>query len=421
MPAVRPRSARSTSFRLTGSITIDASGSRILTINSGSSSVKFALYRMTGSEQLQLHGLIERIGVGHGLFHAEDEAGRTLTEDQLPLPDHDAALQALLGWLGSHEGGCTVDAVGHRVVHGGAKHSQPERVTPELMAALRELIPLAPDHLPHEIKAIEAVERHYPASQQVACFDTAFHRQMPELAQVYALPRGPEFRDVIRYGFHGLSCEYIMGELRAEAGDETADGRVIVAHLGNGASIIALRGGRSVDTTMGFTPTGGLVMSTRSGDLDPSVVLYLIEEKGLSPADVRDLLNHRSGLLGLSGQTSDMRDLLEREATDARAALAVALFCYQATKFLGALAAALGGLDTLIFTGGIGENAAAIRRRICEKVGFLGLRLDPDRNDASAPIISRDDSPVSARVMKTDEELMIARHTYRVVRELRRP
>ncbi len=376
---------------------------------------------MTGSEQLQLHGVMERIGVDHGLFHVRDDAGQILTEQQLPLPSHDAALQELLGWLGSHEGGHGVDAVGHRVVHGGAKHSQPERITPELVATLRELIPLAPDHLPHEIKAIEAVERHYPASQQVACFDTAFHRQMPELAQVYALPQGPESEGIIRYGFHGLSCEYLLGELRARAGNAVADGRVVIAHLGNGASMVALREGRSVDTTMGFTPTGGLVMSTRSGDLDPSVVLYLIEEKGLSPAEVRDLLNHRSGLLGLSGRTSDMRDLLEREATDARAALAVGLFCYQATKFLGALAAVLGGIDTLVFTGGIGENAAAIRRRICEKVGFLGLRLDPDRNDASAPVISRDDSPVSARVMKTDEELMIARHTYRIVRELRRP
>jgi acetate kinase len=383
--------------------------------------VKFALYHMTGSEQLQLHGLIERIGVGHGLFHAKDEAGRTLTEDQLPLLGHDAALQALLGWLGSHEGGHGVDAVGHRVVHGGAKHSQPERITPELVATLSELIPLAPDHLPHEIKAIEAVERHYPASQQVACFDTAFHRQMPELAQVYALPQGPESEGIIRYGFHGLSCEYLLSELRARAGNAVADGRVVIAHLGNGASMVALREGRSLDTTMGFTPTGGLVMSTRSGDLDPSVVLSLIEEKGLSPAEVRDLLNHRSGLLGLSGRTSDMRDLLEREATEARAALAVGLFCYQATKFLGALAAVLGGIDTLVFTGGIGENASAIRWRICENMGFLGLRLDPDRNDASAPVISRDDSPVTARVMRTDEELMIARHTYRIVRELRRP
>jgi acetate kinase len=208
-----------------------------------------------------------------------------------------------------------------------------------------------------------------------------------------------------------------MGELRAEAGDEAADGRVIVAHLGNGASMIALRGGESVDTTMGFTPTGGLVMSTRCGDLDPSVVLYLIEEKGLRPAEARDLLNHRAGLLGLSGRTSDMRDLLAREATDAGAARAVGLFCYQAKKFLGALAAALGGLDTLVFTGGIGENASAIRERICKDMDFLGIRLDADRNAAAAPVISCDDSPVTVRVMKTNEELMIARHTYRLISE----
>jgi acetate kinase len=246
----------------------------------------------------------------------------------------------------------------------------------------------------------------------VACFDTAFHRHMPHIAQIYALPRHFWHEGVLRYGFHGLSYEYIMQELMREAGPEVASGRVVIAHLGNGASMAAVLGGKSVDTTMGLTPTGGLVMSTRSGDLDPGVILYLLEEKRMRPSTLNDLLNQHAGLLGVSGTTSDMEDLLSQEAKNPHAAVAVDLFCYQAKKYLGALAAVLGGLDTLIFTGGIGENAAPVRWRICQDTEFLGIRLDASRNDANAPIISRSDSPASVRVMRTDEELMIARHTY---------
>jgi acetate kinase len=385
---------------------------RILTINSGSSSLKVAMYHMGQAETLVLSGSIERIGLRASLFHIQDAGGETLIQDHLDLPDHDAALNMLFEWLQGHAPGQDLDAVGHRVVHGGAQYNQPHLITPELVATLRELVPLAPDHLPHELKAIEAVSRSYPALKQVACFDTAFHRHMPHIAQIYALPRHFWHEGVLRYGFHGLSYEYIMQELMREAGPEVASGRVVIAHLGNGASMAAVLGGKSVDTTMGLTPTGGLVMSTRSGDLDPGVILYLLEEKRMRPSTLNDLLNQHAGLLGVSGTTSDMEDLLSQEAKNPHAAVAVDLFCYQAKKYLGALAAVLGGLDTLIFTGGIGENAAPVRWRICQDTEFLGIRLDASRNDANAPIISRSDSPASVRVMRTDEELMIARHTY---------
>jgi acetate kinase len=311
-----------------------------------------------------------------------------------------------------------LDAVGHRVVHGGSHYSQPRVITPQLVATLRELVPLAPDHLPQAIDAIEAVGHAYPALPQVACFDTAFHRHMPKTAQMYALPRQLWDTGVVRYGFHGLSCESIMHQLRAvdrtvpvAQRGEAADGRVIVAHLGNGASLTAVHHGASVETTMGFSPTGGLVMGTRAGDLDPGVLLYLLEEQGLTPSVLNTLVNKQAGLLGVSGISADMHDLLARESTEPHAAEAIELFCYQARKFVGALAASLGGLDTLIFTAGIGEHAATVRQRICTGLAFLGIQVDPRRNEAHAPVISPDDSPVTVRVMKTDEDLMIARHT----------
>lgn len=277
-------------------------------------------------------------------------------------------------------------------------------------------MPLDPDHLPQALAAIDGMRRIYPSVPQVACFDTAFHRRMPPVAQLYPLPR--EIRDagVSRYGFHGLSYEYIMHALR-EVDHIAADGRVLIAHLGNGASMAAVRGGTAVDTTMGFTPAGGLVMSTRTGDLDPGVLLYLLEVRRMSPQALNRLVNREAGLLGVSGASADMRDLLEREAADPWAAAAIGLFCYQARKFIGALATALAGLDTLVFTGGIGEHAAPIRARICDGMAFLGIRLDPHRNERHAPIISTDGAPVTVRVMATDEDRMIARHTYRLIVE----
>lgn len=391
--------------------------SRILTINSGSSSLKFALFEMAEeAERCLLNGRIERIGVDHGLLHVRDEAGATLADEEIAVPDHEAALEVLLSWLREQRGEQIAHAVGHRVVHGGPDHTRPELITPELMAKLKDLIPLAPDHLPQEIAAIEAVARRHPRTAQVACFDTAFHRAMPRIAQLYGLPQDLIAGGIIRYGFHGLSYEYLVEELR-QTDRAGAEGRVVMAHLGNGASMAALRGGRSVEVTMGFTPTSGLVMSTRCGDLDPSVVLYLIEERGFAPAAARDLLNRKAGLLGVSGETSDMQDLLQREASDARAAEAVALFCYRARQHLGALAAVLGGLDVLVFSGGIGENARPIRARICEGLAHLGIAVDAARNEANAPVISGDGSPVTVRVIHTNEERMIARHTGRALRE----
>jgi acetate kinase len=394
---------------------------RILTINSGSSSIKFSLYEMGQAERLLLAGVLQRIGQADGHFLARDGLGQTLDERQLELPDHRAALRVLFDWLQRHAPEHAQDGVGHRIVHGGATYTQPHLITPDVVRALTDLIPLAPEHLPHEIAAIQVVGQDFPGVPQVACFDTAFHRQMPLVAQMYALPRSLWEQGVLRYGFHGLSYEYIVGELAAQAGAAVAHGRVIAAHLGNGASMAALHQGRSVDTTMGFTPTGGLVMSTRSGDLDPGVLLYLLEEHGYTPVAARTLVSHQAGLLGVSGTSSDMCDLLGREPADPFAAQAVALYCYQARKFLAGLAATLGGLDTLVFTAGIGENAPVIRARICADLEFLGIHLDATRNAANAPIISADAGPVTVRVIPTNEELIIARHTNATVGQFAPP
>ena len=389
----------------------------ILTINSGSSSLKVGLYEMGEAEKLVLFGNLERIGQRSGTICIQDGQGKPFVDEQANLPNHQAALARLFDWLKEHEPDRSLDAAGHRIVHGGPKYNQPHRITPALVAGLRELIPLAPDHLPQEIQAIQATSYAYPDLPQVACFDTAFHRRMPALAQIYALPRHYQHEGLIRYGFHGLSYEYILQELRKEAGEVVAGGRIIIAHLGNGASMAAIRQGQSMDTTMGFTPAGGLVMSTRSGDLDPGVPVYLLEEKGLRPAGFNDLVNQHSGLLGVSGISSDMRDLLEKEDSEPHARQAVDLFCYQASKFLGALAVVLGGLDTLIFTAGIGENAPVVRQRICQNLSFLGVRLDEDHNAANAAMISPEGEPVTVRVMHTDEDLMIARHTGALLRD----
>ena len=389
---------------------------RILTINSGSSSVKVSLYEMGEIEKLMLSGNMKRIGLRAGVFQIKDAKGTSLIDEHTDLPDHETALKKLFAWLEEHETSRSLDAVGHRVVHGGPKYNKPHRITSEVIAELRELVQLAPDHLPHEIKAIQATSRSYPDLTQVACFDTAFHRHMPDLAQIYALPRHYQHEGLVRYGFHGLSYEYILQELRKEAGEEVANGRVIIAHLGNGASMAAVKGGKSMDTTMGFTPAGGLVMSTRSGDLDPGVLIYLMEEKGLRPSALNELINQHAGLLGVSGISSDMKDLLDKEEGEVHIRQAVDLFCYQASKHLGALAAVLGGLDTLVFTGGIGENAPAVRQRICQNLSFLGIHLDAQLNVSNEAIISRKDGPATVRVMRTDEDLMIARHTYTLIR-----
>jgi acetate kinase len=394
----------------------DAQATRILTINSGSSSVKFALFEMGRAETLLLSGRMERIGLAAGVFKAKGADGAKLIEKAMPLPDHATAFDALFAWLKDQPDAKNLQAVGHRIVHGGPKYTQPAMIDSELIEALKKLIPLAPDHLPHEVEAIELVARSNPHLAQVACFDTAFHATMPRLAKIYALPREYEAAGVRRYGFHGLSYEYIMTELKSQADAETANGRIVIAHLGNGSSMAAVRQGACIDTTMGFTPTAGLVMSTRTGDLDPGIIVYLLREKGLTAEQVNDLVTQRSGLLGVSGTSSDMADLLEREGHDTAAAEAVELYCRQAKKFLAAFAGMLGGLDTLIFTAGIGENSPPIRSRICDGLGFLGIQIDSRRNDENARIISADGSRVRVGVIKTNEELMIARHCFARVR-----
>ncbi|MGH9652153.1 MAG: acetate/propionate family kinase [Bryobacteraceae bacterium] len=375
----------------------------ILTVNSGSSSLKFSVYDLEPDGAPPVSGRFERIGLPNPVFNA---AGKS---QPIELPDHGAALRALFGWLQAHGLYRDLRAVGHRVVYGGREYEKPEIVTPKLIERLTQLVPFAPEHLPHELEAIQAIHSAHSELPQVACFDTAFHAQSPKIAKLYPLPRHYFDDGLIRYGFHGLSYAYILQELvklrRASIG-----ARIIVAHLGNGASMAAIRGVEPIDTTMGLTPSGGLMMSSRCGDLDPGVVLYLLEG-GLSPPLARRVFNEKSGLLGVSEISSDMQDLLARESDSPYAAEAIALFCYQAKKFLGALAAILGGVDTLVFTAGIGENAASIRSRICEGLEFIGIRLDPAHNEANAPVISAPESASEVRVIKTNEEIMIARYT----------
>jgi len=385
---------------------------QILTINGGSSSIKFALYAAVKPLKRGLYGTVDRIGLnGTNLtFHYAD--GKPEASRKLIAVDHKSAANSMLDWLETEPDFASVKAVGHRVVH-GMKHTEPEIVTPELLAELHRISPYDPDHLPREIELIEAFRQRHPKLPQLACFDTAFHQTMPRVAKLLPIPRRFAAKGIQRYGFHGLSYAYLMEEL-ARLGDPAATkGRVILAHLGNGASLAAVRDGKSIDTSMGFTPTAGLVMSTRSGDLDPGLAPYLARTEQMTTQQFYDMVNHQSGLLGVSETSSDMRDLLDHEKTDERAAEAVTLFCYQAKKWIGSFAAALGGLDTVVFSGGIGENALPIRARICEGLDFLGIELDESRNAEAAPVISNKTSRVTVRVIRTDEELMIARSVLR--------
>jgi len=386
----------------------------LLAINGGSSSIRFALYDGQQRER-RLDGKVDRIGVSGTNLTFSGSAGQSQHAPFLDIGRHNDAVEFLLDWLETQPAFASVKAVGHRVVHGLAR-SEPELVTPDLLDHLRGATEYAPAHLPVEIKLLEAFNRRHPALPQVACFDTAFHRTMPRVASVLPIPRRYEVRGVRRYGFHGLSYEFLMEEL-ARLGDPAATkGRVILAHLGNGASLAAVRDGASIDTSMGFTPTAGLVMGSRSGDLDPGLVSYFARSEDMSAAEFQEMVDNESGLLGVSETSSDLRDLLARETTDIRAAEAVALFCYQARKWIGSFAAALGGVDTLVFAGGIGENAPLIRERICNDLGFLGVELDERRNTANAPLISTEGGRVAVRVIQTDEELMIARSVSRVLR-----
>ena len=391
-----------------------ATQASVLAINGGSSSIKFAVYAAAESPVSLLSGKIERIGLSEAVLTV-NESEKKPDIQSIQASDHGAAGTLLMNWLEQNSGFASIMAVGHRVVHGGEKHREPERVTLQLLEELRRLSPYDPEHLPAEIQLMEVFRQRHPDLPQVACFDTAFHRDLPRVARILPIPRRFEAKGVQRYGFHGLSYSYLMEELARVAGIEAAKGRVILAHLGNGASLTAVRGGKSVDTSMGFTPTAGLVMSTRSGDLDPGLVWYLARSEQMTAEQFHQMVNHQSGLLGVSEISPDMRDLLAREADDVRAEEAVALFCYQAKKWIGAFVAALGGLDTLVFAGGIGENAAVIRQRMCDGLGFLGIQLDETGNKANAPVISVDAGPVTVRVIRTDEEMMIAKAVCRLL------
>ncbi|BBF63836.1 acetate/propionate family kinase [Acidithiobacillus ferridurans] len=378
--------------------------SRVLTINGGSSSIKFALFEPGEPPRLVQSGQIERIGQPTARFSVKGAPARNIA-----APDHTAAVNVLMDWLEKSTARGALAAVGHRVVHGGPKYSEPERITAELVEELRRLSPFDPEHLPEEILLTEAFHRRFPELPQVACFDTAFHHDLPRVAQLLPIPRRYEAQGVRRYGFHGLSYAFLMEELARLAGAEAARGRVILAHLGNGASLAAVCEGKPMDTSMSFTPAAGVPMSTRSGDLDPGLVWYLARTEKMSAKQFNEMVNFHSGLLGVSETSADMRDLLQCEAQDVRAAEAVALFCYQVRKWIGGFAAALGGLDTLVFAGGIGENAPIVRARICKGLEFLGIELDDPKNEATAGVISTPTGRVAVRVIHTDEEQMIAK------------
>ncbi len=387
----------------------------ILTINGGSSSIKFALFEAADALPRMLDGAIERIGLAEAILRVKDLKRMDGFSRPVAAPDHKAAGDVLMNWLEERISRNALAAVGHRVVHGGPKYTEAQPITAEMVEELHRLSPFDPEHLPEEIMLTEAFHHRFPDLSQVACFDTAFHHDMPRLAQLLPIPRRYEALGVRRYGFHGLSYAYLLEELTRLAGAEAAHGRIILAHLGNGASLAAVRDGKAVDTSMGFTPTAGVPMSTRSGDLDPGLVWYLARTEKMSAKQFNEMVNFQSGLLGISETSSDMRDLLESEVRDVRAAEAVALFCYQVKKWIGSFAAALGGLDTLVFAGGIGENAPLIRKRICAGLGFLGIELKHERNAENAALISPDGGHVAVRVIRTDEALMIARSVVHVL------
>ena len=385
----------------------------VLALNGGSSSIKFAVYELGETSERGLYGHLDRIGLP-GTTLTVAGAGQPAATIPVAAADQRAAVAFLLDWLKENGAFETIRAVGHRVVHGMAHHA-PARITAALVAELRQFCAFDPDHLPGELALIEALQQRHPDLAQFACFDTAFHNAMPRVAQQLPLPRRFEAQGLRRYGFHGLSYAYLLEELDRLAGAGAARGRVLLAHLGSGASLAAVLHGRSLDTTMGFSPAGGLLMGTRPGDLDPGVMSYLLHTEKLTAPQLNNLLNHEAGLLGVSETSSDMQDLLAAQATDERAAEAVALFCYQARKGVGAFAAVLGGLDTRVFSGGIGEHAAEVRARICQGLEFLGIELDAARNAAHAAVISGANSRVTVRVIPTDEERMIARTVGRLM------
>ena len=386
----------------------------ILILNGGSSSIKFALFTANPSLQIRIKGEIERIGSSNAVFSTQAGEHDARTTQPVVATDYASAVKLFIDWINEKDIDGALLAVGHRIVHGGPNFHEAQRLTSALMAQLQELAPLDRQHMPGELSLADAFQKRFPQVPQIVCFDTAFHHDLPRVAQMLPIPRRYEAQGVRRYGFHGLSYEFLMSELTRTDG-VAASGRIILAHLGNGASLAAVVNGKSVDTSMGFTPTAGVPMGTRSGDLDPGLVEYMARTENMDAETFDELVNFKSGLLGVSETSADMRDLLKVEADDVRARDAVALFCYQIKKCIGAYAAALGGLDTLVFAGGIGEKAPVVRARICTGLEFLGIELDATLNERNADLISTDGSRVKVRVIRTNEELVIARAVCRVL------
>ncbi len=380
----------------------------ILTINGGSSSIKFSLYQIKEPLEQLFYGEIENIGTQNVKLNFTNTNTKEKNSINIESANHNDAANTLIDWLEKQEGFSSVKAVGHRIVH-GMQHTEPEIITPDLVKELKEISAFDPEHLPQEIKLIEIFSKRYPSLKQVACFDTSFHTSMPKLAKLLSIPRRYYEKGIQRYGFHGLSYAFLMQEIERVLGEETAQGKIILAHLGNGASLAAVKDGKSIDTSMGFTPTSGLPMGTRTGDLDPGAAWYLMQFEKLSPKEFSHLINHESGLLGISETSADMRELTEIEDKDPRAKEAIEFFCYQTKKWIGSFAAALGGLEVLVFSGGIGEHSPEVRSKICDGLEFLGIELDEINNMNNHSVISSAKSSVKVYVIKTNEELMIAK------------
>ena len=381
---------------------------RILTINGGSSSIKFSLYKIEEPLKQMFNGQIENIGSAKAKLSFNNSVTEQKNSISIEAADHNEAADHLIDWLEKQEDFGSIKAIGHRIVH-GMNHTEPEKITAELLDELKKISAYDPDHLPEEIKLIEVFGKRYPSLKQIACFDTSFHTSMPTVAKLLPIPRRYNEKGIQRYGFHGLSYSFLIKELHRLAGSDIANGKVILAHLGSGASLAAVKNGKSIDTSMGFTPASGLPMGTRTGDLDPGVAWYLMQFEKLSSKGFNHLINHESGLLGVLQTSSDMRELMEVEDTNGNAKDAIELFCYQTKKWIGSFAAALGGLDTLVFSGGIGEHSPEVRTKICDGLEFLGIELDEIKNMNNEGIISTEKSKVTVRVIKTNEEVMIAK------------
>jgi acetate kinase len=386
----------------------------ILTINGGSSSIKIAVYKSVAAPERIISCQLERIGSSNPVLVFTDPDNLQKKSESVKASNMTEAVDVLINWLDKKNSFENLAAIGHRIVH-GMEYTEAQFISDSLLAELEKIVPYDPDHLPGEIELIKALRKKIPLLQQIACFDTAFHTSMPRIAKLLAIPRRFDREGIRRYGFHGLSFSYLMEELARKGEPAVKNGRIILAHLGNGASLAAVRNGSCIDTSMGFTPSAGLMMGTRPGDLDPGIASIIMNKEGLTPDGYNDLINHACGLLGVSETSSDMQDLLAWESEDIRAAEAVNLFCYQVKKWIGSYTAVLGGLDALIFSGGIGEHAAQIRSRICEGLQFMGIELNENQNESGDQIISSERSGVKVYVIPTDEELMIAKMVNRVL------